>query len=96
MPAAFQFNSVKDLLVCPVTHATLVCPDQHRLVSTDPQTRLSYAIDDGIPVLLPDAGTELEPGEWAELMRSEGRDPQTGGPRTGDGPDVALSAGDPA
>ena len=80
MPSAFNFNTVKDLLVCPVTHAQLVCPDQHRLVSTDPETRLRYEISDGIPVLLPDSGTEMDAGEWGELMRSEGRDPRTGNP----------------
>ena len=79
-PHAFDFAAVADLLVCPVARTPLVCPDPGSLVSTDPATRLRYAVEDGIPVLLPDSGTELDRDEWAGVMRSENRDPATGAP----------------
>ena len=75
---AFDFDAVADLLVCPVARVPLVRPDPGSLVSCDPETRLRYAVEDGIPVLLPDSGTELDRGEWERIMRSHGRDPDTG------------------
>ena len=77
-PAAFDFDAVADLLVCPVARTPLVHPDAGSLVSCDPDTRLRYAVDDGIPVLLPDSGEELPRDEWEQIMRSAGRDPGTG------------------
>ena len=76
----FDFEAVADLLVCPVARAPLVRPDAGSLVSCDPATRLRYRVDDGIPVLLPDSGEELPRGEWEQIMRREGRDPNTGEP----------------
>ncbi|GAA1861738.1 Trm112 family protein [Myceligenerans crystallogenes] len=47
---------VRDILRCPVTHATLVDgvgPDgEPELHSTDPDRPLAYPVRDGIPVLL--------------------------------------------
>ena len=77
-PADFDFAAVADLLVCPVARAPLVQSADGSLVSCDPGTRLKYRVRDGIPVLLPDAGDELPRAEWAALMRSNGRDPDTG------------------
>ncbi len=74
----FDFAAVADLLVCPVARTPLVHPDAGSLVSCDPETRLRYAVDDGIPVLLPDSGTALSPDDWAAIMRSQSRDPLTG------------------
>ena len=76
--AGFDFAAVEDLLVCPVARRPLVHPEPGSLVSCDPETRLRYRVDDGIPVLLPDSGEELPRGEWETIMRSEGRDPDTG------------------
>ncbi|NNJ26969.1 Trm112 family protein [Alienimonas chondri] len=83
-PHAFDFAAVADLLVCPVARKPLVHPDAGTLVSCDPETRLRYAVEDGIPVLLPDSGTALAADEWAAVMRSEGRDPATGEPLSSD------------
>ncbi|MEM9703900.1 MAG: hypothetical protein AAF907_15790 [Planctomycetota bacterium] len=77
-PEPFDFDSVADLLVCPVARTPLVRPDAGSLVSCDPETRLRYGIEDGIPVLLPDSGVAVEPDEWQAVMRSAGRDPDTG------------------
>ena len=74
----FDFAAVADLLVCPVARTPLVHPDARSLVSCDPETRLRYRVDDGIPVLLPDSGEGLPRDEWERIMRSEGRDPSTG------------------
>ena len=79
-PAAFDFAAVADLLVCPVARTPLVHPSPDALVSCDPETRLRYRVEDGIPVLLPDSGEELPPDEWERLMRTENRDPTTGAP----------------
>ena len=76
--ARFDFAAVEDLLVCPVARTPLVHPDARSLVSCDPATRLRYRVDDGIPVLLPDSGEELPRDEWEQIMRSEGRDFDTG------------------
>ena len=81
-PPAFDFDALADLLVCPVARTPLVRPDADSLVSCDPATRLRYAVEDGIPVLLPDSGTELSRDDWAAIMRSQGRDPVTGQERS--------------
>ena len=78
--AGFDFNAVADLLVCPVARTPLVHPDAGSLVSCDPDTRLRYRVDDGIPVLLPDSGEELPRDEWEAIMRSQRRNPATGEP----------------
>lgn len=77
-PRPFDFAAVADLLVCPVARTPLVCPDPGSLVSCDPETRLRYAVEDGIPVLLPDSGRALNRDEWERVMRAQGRDPVTG------------------
>ena len=74
----FDFDAVADLLVCPVSRTPLVCPSEDSLVSCDPATRLRYRVEDGIPVLLPDSGTELDREQWSAIMTAAGRDPNTG------------------
>jgi len=56
-----------DLLVCPLSRASLVL-DEDTLVSTDEATRRRYRIDDGIPILLVDESEELSPAEWKAIM----------------------------
>jgi uncharacterized protein YbaR (Trm112 family) len=73
----FNFEAVKDLIRCPETKAELVYHDGS-LVSTDPQTRLRYAVTDGIPNLLVDDAEPLPQDQWQQAMRAAGRDPQTG------------------
>ncbi len=55
------------MLCCPLSGATLV-EDGDALVSTDPETRRRYRVDDGVPVLLVDEGEELDPGTWQAIM----------------------------
>lgn len=73
----FDFKALKDVLVCPQSHAALV-QEGEALVSTDPATRLRYPIRDEIPVMLVDEAAELSPEEWAAVMESHQRDPRTG------------------
>ena len=63
-----------DILACPLSKAPLVL-DGERLVSTDPETRRAYRIDDGLPVLLIDESTELSPEEHAEILKKHGEKP---------------------
>jgi len=73
----FDFESLKDVLVCPKSHSPLVM-DEACLVSVDPQCRLRYDIRDDIPCMLVDEATELSPEEWADVMKRHHRDPATG------------------
>lgn len=70
---AFQFEALRDILVCPKSHAPLVFHDS-ALVSTDPQTRLSYSVVDGIPRLLAEEAVELSEEAWQAVMLADGRD----------------------
>ncbi|MBX3437502.1 MAG: hypothetical protein KF861_08435 [Planctomycetaceae bacterium] len=72
-----------DLLVCPQSHAPLVF-DGRSLVSTDPESRLRYAIKDDIPIMLVDEAETVADNEWRDLMRQNNRDPQTGQPLSAD------------
>lgn len=60
-----------DLLVCPVSRKPLKWAEG-RLVSTDAETRLAYRVEGDVPVMLADAATALEPGEWQRLMALDG------------------------
>ena len=55
---SFNYEQVKDILVCPVTRDELV-HEESALVSVNPERRLSYPIVDDIPRLLEDEATEL-------------------------------------
>jgi len=61
-----------EILVCPETKASLVL-DGETLVSTDPQTRRRYRIDDGIPVMLIDESEILSEEEWRRIMAKYGK-----------------------
>lgn len=74
---AFNYESLKDILVCPQSKAPLVL-EGSRLISVDPETRLSYEIRDGIPIMLVDEAGEVAQDEWSAVMQRHGRDPQTG------------------
>jgi len=73
----FNFDTLKDILVCPQSRSALVL-DDGRLVSVDPQCRLSYAVADKIPIMLVDEATQLTEEEWAAVMQRQHRDTQTG------------------
>jgi uncharacterized protein YbaR (Trm112 family) len=85
---SFNPERAVNLLVCPQTHAALVY-DGSCLVSTDPESRLRFAIRDEIPVMLVDEAESVPLDEWSALMRRHGRDPRTGQP-------LAPEAGRPA
>ncbi len=74
---AFNYDALKDILVCPQSKALLVL-EGNRLISVDPETRLSYEIRDGIPIMLVDEAGEVPLEEWAAVMQKHGRDPKTG------------------
>lgn len=76
----FDYEPIKDLLVCPKTHARLVLHGD-QLVSCDPETRLAYPIRHGdIPILLVDDAVAVEPEVWAAVMQESGRDAASGQP----------------
>lgn len=64
-------------LRCSRSRAALL-QDGESLVSTDPGTRLRYAIVEGIPNMLADEATELSVEDWQAVMRKHGRDARTG------------------
>jgi uncharacterized protein YbaR (Trm112 family) len=80
----FDFPSLENILICPETRTALV-QDGQRLVSVDPNRRLSYPIVDEIPMMLIDEATELPEEEWRQAMQNNGRDPGTG-EKTSEGP----------
>lgn len=73
----FDFEALKDILVCPQSRSPLVF-EGDRLVSVDPETRLSYPVRDDIPIMLVDEATPLAEDEWKQVMLRHGRDPLTG------------------
>ena len=72
---SFDFESVNQhvKMVCPLTHAHLV-KDGESLVACEPENRLRYRIEDGIPVMLVDEAEPVPEAEWRELMTQHGRD----------------------
>jgi uncharacterized protein YbaR (Trm112 family) len=74
---SFNYDAVKDLVRCPKTRAPLVFTGE-ALVSCDPETRLSYPIVDGFPILLIEEATPLPHEEWSGIMSRCGFDPATG------------------
>ncbi len=74
---SFDPQHAVELLVCPQSHAPLVY-DGEGLVSTDPETRLRYAIRDDIPVMLADEAETLSMDVWQQIMQQHDRDPETG------------------
>jgi uncharacterized protein len=75
----FDYDKVKDILVCPRSKADLVL-DECGLVCVDPRVRSCYPIVDDIPRLLTDEATELTPEEWAVVMLRHNRNGETGQP----------------
>lgn len=60
-----------DLLVCPQARVPLKYTGG-RLVSTDPATRRSYRVDDGIPVMLMEESLVLDQATWSAAMAGDG------------------------
>lgn len=63
-----------EILACPLSKAPLVL-DGERLVSTDLETRRAYRIEDGIPVLIVEEGTELGADEHKKVLEKHGAKP---------------------
>lgn len=77
----YDFDRVKDFLVCPTCKSDLV-PEEGALVCVNPDTRLSFPIVDEIPRLLAEEANELTQDDWSAVMTRHNRDPQTGRPLT--------------
>lgn len=56
-----------EILVCPVSKASLREVDGY-LISADPETRLRYRIDEGIPVMLVEDAEMMTEDEWKAAM----------------------------
>jgi len=56
-----------EVLVCPQSHAPLVCEGDW-LYSTDPKTRRKYPIRDALPIMLVEESEEASPGEFDRVM----------------------------
>ena len=59
-----------EILVCPVSKAPLREVDG-ALVSTDPETRLRYRIDEGIPVMLVEDAEMMTESDWKAVMEND-------------------------
>ena len=60
---SFDASGIADLWCCPKSHSPLVV-DGDTAVCTSSDCRLSYEIQDGIPVMLADEATVLSPADW--------------------------------
>ena len=65
-------NKLLEILVCPDTKAPLVL-DGETLVSTDPEIRRRYRIEDDIPIMLIDESEILNENEWRQIMIRHGK-----------------------
>lgn len=74
---SFDPKILDNLLQCTRSKSKLV-HDGDRLICSDPQCRLQFAIRDNIPVMLVDEAQQLASPEWSRVMQKHGRDPQTG------------------
>lgn len=61
-----------EILVCPLSRKELVLEGES-LVSTDPETRRQYQIQDGIPNLLIEESEELSVEAWKAIMDRHGK-----------------------
>lgn len=57
-----------EILACPFCRSVVFEADD-TIYCTDEECRRSYAIKDGIPVMLIDEATVLEPDAWHETMK---------------------------
>ncbi len=56
------------ILVCPDTRAPLVVAEDDSLLSTDPQSRRSYRVEDDIPILLIDESVVLDEKKYEKAL----------------------------
>ncbi len=74
---AFNFDSVKDILVCPKCKTSLV-HEADTLVCRNGECRLQYEIRDDIPVMLIDEATELSPEQWQSIVDKHAASDESG------------------
>lgn len=58
---------------CPASYSALVS-DGETLVCTDPECRMQFDIEAGIPVMLPGEARVLSLEEWQSIMTRTGND----------------------
>lgn len=63
-------SKLLEILVCPVSKASLREVDGY-LISADPETRLRYRIDEGIPVMLVEDAEMMTEDEWKDAMAND-------------------------
>jgi len=68
---SFDQSLLKDILRCPKSHQPLVW-EAETLTSTDPETRLQFAIIDEIPNMLIEEAKTLPVDEWRAIMQRHG------------------------
>lgn len=61
-----------DIICCPLSKADLIL-DGDYLVSTDPETRRRYRIEDDIPIMLIDDSETLSEEEWKDIMKKHNK-----------------------
>ncbi len=66
-PAKMIDKKLLEILACPLSKAPVLL-DGDRLVSTDPETRRVYRVEDGIPIMLIEEGAEISPEEHAAVL----------------------------
>ena len=59
-----------EILVCPLSKAPLK-EVEGALVSTDPDTRMRYRVEENIPIMLVEEGELMTPDEWREAMGND-------------------------
>ena len=63
-----------EILACPLSQAPVIL-DNNRLVSTCPETRRAYRIEDDIPIMLIEEGEALSAEEHATILKEHGAEP---------------------
>lgn len=58
---------IEEMWRCPRSRSPLL-REESRLVCSDAECRLSFKIQDGIPVMLVDSATELTPDQWNDVV----------------------------
>ncbi len=66
-PVRMIDKKLLEILACPLSKAPVLLEGE-RLVSTDPETRRAYRIEEGIPIMLIEEGEQISPEEHAALL----------------------------
>jgi uncharacterized protein YbaR (Trm112 family) len=74
-----------DILVCPIDKETLLYFEEENLLY-NPRTKTAYAVNDGIPVLLPNEGRVVDDDEAQRLDAKASSAVVTGAPKSDTSP----------